>query len=116
LTPAARAEPWYVFQTMFHGSTAPGFLFASGFVAGLPRAPLSLRAGLRRARRLLLVLGVGYFLRLPYASPWETLAPASPAARAAPWAAGSCCSAWGSRSPPCSRGAWASGASRPPTR
>jgi len=44
LTPLARAEPLYVFQQMFHGSTAPGFLFASGFVAGLPRAPLSARA------------------------------------------------------------------------
>src|SRR6266545_3333797 len=76
LTPAARAEPWYVFQTMFHGSTAPGFLFASGFVAGLPRAPLSLKASLRRARRLLFVLGVGYFLHLPYVSLWKTLAAA----------------------------------------
>src|SRR5207245_2944834 len=83
LTPAARAEPWYVFQTMFHGSTAPGFLFASGFVAGLPRAPLSLKASLRRARRLLFVLGVGYFLHLPYASLWKTLAAASPAEKAA---------------------------------
>ena len=53
------------------------FLFASGFVAGLPRAPLSLRASLRRARRLLFVLGVGYFLHLPYASVWKTLAAAN---------------------------------------
>lgn len=83
LTPAARAQPWYVFQTMFHGSTAPGFLFASGFVAGLPRAPLSLRASLRRARRLLFVLGVGYFLHLPYVSLWKTLAMATPAEKAA---------------------------------
>jgi uncharacterized membrane protein len=73
LTPAARAEPWYVYQTIFHGSTAPGFLFASGFVAGLPRAPLSLRASWRRARRLLFVLGVGYALHLPYLSFWKTL-------------------------------------------
>ena len=83
LTPAARADPWYVFQTMFHGSTAPGFLFASGYVAGLPRAPLSLRATLRRARRLLFVLGVGYFLHMPYASLWKTLAAATPAEKAA---------------------------------
>jgi hypothetical protein len=69
---ADRAAPWYQFQVMFHGSTAPGFLFASGFVAGLPRAPLSLRASLRRARRLLFVLGVGYFLHLPYLSIWKT--------------------------------------------
>jgi len=73
LSPALRADPLYQFQTIFHGSTAPGFLFASGFVAGLPRAPLSLRASLRRARRLLFVLGVGYFLHLPYFSLWKTL-------------------------------------------
>ena len=78
---ADRAAPWYQFQVMFHGSTAPGFLFASGFVAGLPRAPLSLRASLRRARRLLFVLGVGYFLHLPYLSLWKT-AHASPAQKA----------------------------------
>jgi uncharacterized membrane protein len=74
LTPAARAAHWYVFQTIFHGSTAPGFLFASGLVAGLPRAPLSLRASWRRARRLLFVLGVGYALHLPYLSFWKTRA------------------------------------------
>ncbi len=78
LTAAALAQPWYVFQQMFHGSTAPGFLFASGFVAGLPRAPLSLRASLRRARRLLFVLGVGYFLHLPYFSLWKTVGGGEP--------------------------------------
>jgi hypothetical protein len=82
LTAAAQADPWYVFQRMFHGSTAPGFLFASGFVAGLPRAPLSLRASIRRGRRLLFVLGVGYCIHLPYASFWKTLG-ASAAERSA---------------------------------
>jgi fucose 4-O-acetylase-like acetyltransferase len=72
LSAAHRALPMYQFEVMFHGSTAPGFLFASGFVAGLPRAPLSVRAMLRRARRLLFVLGVGYFLHLPYLSLWKT--------------------------------------------
>ena len=82
LTRAALADPWYVWQQVLHGSTAPGFLFASGFVAGLPRAPLSLRAGLRRARRLLFVLGVGYYLHLPYFSLWKTLGAATGAERA----------------------------------
>ena len=82
LTRAALAEPWYVWQQMLHGSTAPGFLFASGFVAGLPRAPLSLHAGLRRARRLLFVLGVGYYLHLPYFSLWKTLGASTGAERA----------------------------------
>lgn len=81
LSPAVREAPFYVFQQMFHGSTAPGFLFASGFVAGLPRAPLSLRAGLRRARRLAFVFGIGYFLHLPYFSLWKTVNEASPRQR-----------------------------------
>lgn len=79
---AARAEPLYVWQQMFHGSTAPGFLFASGFVAGLPRAPLAWKALRRRARRLLFVLAVGYALRLPYLSLWKILVEGSPAERA----------------------------------
>jgi len=77
VAPIARALPLYQFEVMFHGSTAPGFLFASGFVAGLPRAPLSVRASLRRARRLLFVLGTGYFLHLPYLSLWKILARAT---------------------------------------
>ena len=82
LSGAAR-ELWpYRWQLVFHGSTAPGFLFASGFVAGLPRAPLSLKASLRRARRLLFVWGVGYALHLPYLSLAKTVA-ASPAERTA---------------------------------
>jgi hypothetical protein len=73
LAPGIRASHWYQFQVMFHGSTAPGFLFASGFVAGLPRAPLSIGASLRRGRSLLFVLGIGYALHLPYASLWKCL-------------------------------------------
>jgi uncharacterized membrane protein len=85
LRPDVRESGLYQFQTLFHGSTAPGFLFASGFVAGLPRAPLSARAALRRARRLLFVLGVGYLLHLPYFSLLKTLQ-ASPAEKAALYA------------------------------
>jgi acyltransferase len=76
LSEATRAHDLYRFQAMFHGSTAPGFLFASGFVAGLPRSPLSLSASVRRGRRLLFVLGAGYALHLPYFSIWKTLASA----------------------------------------
>jgi acyltransferase-like protein len=83
LAPEELARPLYVWQQMLHGSTAPGFLFASGFVVGLPRAPLSLRAGMRRARRLLFVLAVGYYLHLPYLSLWKTLGASSAAERAA---------------------------------
>ncbi|HET8645115.1 MAG TPA: heparan-alpha-glucosaminide N-acetyltransferase domain-containing protein [Vicinamibacteria bacterium] len=72
-----RADDLYRFQQIFHGSTAPGFLFASGFVAGLPRSPLSFKASFRRARRLLFVLGLGYALNLPYLSLWKTMNSAS---------------------------------------
>jgi len=65
LRPEIRAQAFYQFQTMFHGSTAPGFLFASGFVAGLPRAPLSARAAVRRGLRLGFILATGYVLHLP---------------------------------------------------
>jgi hypothetical protein len=82
VVPASRADPLYLLQAVLHGSTAPGFLFASGFVAGLPRAPLSLTASLRRAKRLLFVLGVGYAIHLPYFSVWKTLS-ATPAEKAA---------------------------------
>ena len=82
LSPAAKAGVLYQLQLVIHGSTAPGFLFASGFVAGLPRAPLSVRASVRRARRLLFLLGVGYALHLPYLSLWKTLLQATPADKA----------------------------------
>jgi uncharacterized membrane protein len=83
LRPELVLSPLYQFQLVFHGSTAPGFLFASGFVAGLPRAPLSLKASLRRARRLLFVLAVGYVLHLPYLSFWKTVLQSTPAEKAA---------------------------------
>jgi uncharacterized membrane protein len=83
VSPAAKAQALYQLQLLFHGSTAPGFLFASGFVAGLPRAPLSLSASLRRARRLLFILGVGYALHLPYLSVWKTALETTPAQKAA---------------------------------
>jgi peptidoglycan/LPS O-acetylase OafA/YrhL len=86
LSPEARTNALYQFQVIFHGSTAPGFLFASGFVAGLPRTPLSLTASGRRARRLLFVLGTGYALHLPYFSFWKTLHQSTPAERAALYA------------------------------
>ncbi|HVR71789.1 MAG TPA: heparan-alpha-glucosaminide N-acetyltransferase domain-containing protein [Vicinamibacteria bacterium] len=87
LQPLLRQTPAYEFQLLFHGSTAPGFLFASGFVAGFPRSPLSVRATVRRARRLLFVLGVGYMLHLPYLSFWKTMLEATPAEKAALFAA-----------------------------
>jgi hypothetical protein len=81
--PSSRADPLYLLQAVVHGSTAPGFLFASGFVAGLPRAPLSFTATVRRAKRLLFVLGVGYAIHLPYFSVWKIALQATPAEKAA---------------------------------
>jgi hypothetical protein len=95
-----RADDLYRLQQIFHGSTAPGFLFASGFVAGLPRSPLSVRASVRRARRLLFVLGVGYALHLPYFSLWKTLLQSTRAERSLLFA----CDALGPGHPPPSVG------------
>jgi fucose 4-O-acetylase-like acetyltransferase len=81
--PSSRDDPLYLLQAVIHGSTAPGFLFASGFVAGLPRAPLSWTATLRRAKRLLFVLAVGYAIHLPYFSVWKIALQATPAEKAA---------------------------------
>jgi len=86
LSPESRANVLYQFQVTFHGSTAPGFLFASGFVVGLPRAPLALAASLRRARRMLFVLGVAYALHLPYFSLSKTDLAATVQERAALYA------------------------------
>jgi len=86
LSPEAQADPVYQFQVAFHGSTAPGFLFASGFVAGLPFRSLDRSTALRRGRRLLFVLGVGYFLHLPLFSLWKILNEASQAQLAALYA------------------------------
>ena len=80
---STKAQALYQLQLIFHGTTAPGFLFASGFVAGLPRAPLSAAASLRRARRLFFILGVGYALHLPYFSIWKSALEATPAQKAA---------------------------------
>jgi fucose 4-O-acetylase-like acetyltransferase len=82
-----RASSAYQAQHVFHGSTAPGFLFASGFVAGLPRAPLSTRAAWRRAKRLIFVWGVGYALHLPFFSVWKSLLESGPAQQRALFAA-----------------------------
>ena len=48
----------------------------------MPRAPLSFKASLRRARRLLFVLGVGYALHLPYLSIWKIVGQATAAEKA----------------------------------
>lgn len=79
LTPVHRSDPGYQLQLILHGSTAPGFLFASGFVAALPRRPLSAHAAWRRARRLGFVFLTGYALQLPFFSLWKTLNEATPA-------------------------------------
>ena len=83
VSPVSRADPLYLLQATLHGSTAPGFLFASGFVAGLVRAPLSWTATVRRARRLLFVLAVGYAIHLPYFSIWKIALQATRAEKAA---------------------------------
>ena len=67
-TEAVRRSQPYQLQLLFHGLTAPGFLFASGFVAGLPRAPLAPRAALAARAPAPLRARGGLRLHLPYFS------------------------------------------------
>jgi len=80
LLPSVRQEPWFRFHELFHGFVAPGFLFVAGFAAFLSfhnkrqnylRLDLSF---IRRLRRILFVIAVGYWIHLPFFSLRKTLA------------------------------------------
>ncbi len=80
LLPAVRQEPWFRFHELFHGFVAPGFLFVAGFAAFLSfhnKRQNYLRLDLsfvRRLRRILFVIAVGYWIHLPFFSLRKTLA------------------------------------------
>lgn len=80
LLPAIRLEPWFKLHEVLHGFVAPGFLFAAGFSAFLSfhnkrehyrRVDA---AFLKRLRRILFVIAVGYWIHLPFFSLAKTLA------------------------------------------
>lgn len=80
LLPAIRQQPWFKLHEVLHGAVAPGFLFAAGFSAFLSfhnKREHYLRvdaAFLKRLRRILFVIAVGYWIHLPFFSLTKTLA------------------------------------------
>lgn len=85
LTPAIRAMPFFTFHEIFHGITAPGFLFGAGFTFAIAaqrrwkQAVSFSRGFFRRSWRALLLILIGYALHIPFLSLKKTIATATSA-------------------------------------
>lgn len=85
LSPALRNSSWFTYHELFHGITAPGFLFGAGFafaISSQRRWETAVQWGrplLRRLWRLLMLIGIGYALHLPFLSLAKTFSTATPA-------------------------------------
>lgn len=83
LLPEIKATEWFTIHEMFHGITAPGFLFGSGFalaIATQRKWDQAVRFGkpfLRRVWRAVLLILIGYTLHVPYLSLQKTLTAAT---------------------------------------
>jgi hypothetical protein len=83
LTPDLKATQFFAFHEVFHGVTAPGFLFGAGFtfaIATQRRWEESItfsRGFFRRMGRALLLILIGYALHIPFLSLQKTLATAT---------------------------------------
>jgi hypothetical protein len=83
LTPDIKATQFFAFHEVFHGVTAPGFLFGAGFtfaIATQRRWEESIRLShgfFRRTWRAVLLVFVGYALHFPFLSLQKTIATAS---------------------------------------
>jgi len=79
LLPAIRQLPWYKVHEVFHGFVAPGFLFAAGFAAFLSfhnkrQNYIRLDSSfVKRLRRILFVIAIGYWIHLPFFSLGKTV-------------------------------------------
>jgi len=84
LQPAFQATPAFELHEIFHGITAPGFLFGAGFTFAIATQrkwdELSTwSAGLlRRLWRMVLLVAIGYLLHIPYFSLRKTIAESTP--------------------------------------
>lgn len=84
LQPAVQATPAFELHEIFHGITAPGFLFGAGFTFAIATQrkwdELSTwSAGLlRRLWRMVLLVATGYLLHIPYFSLRKTIAESTP--------------------------------------
>ena len=85
LNPALQATTAFSYHEIFHGITAPGFLFGSGFtfaIATTRKWQYAVRMGkpfLRRVLRAITLILIGYALHFPYLSISKTLEEATPA-------------------------------------
>jgi uncharacterized membrane protein len=74
-----RQTSWFRFHEVLHGIVAPGFLFAAGFAAFLSynnKTEQYLRLGkafFSRLKRILFIIGLGYWIHLPFFSLRKTL-------------------------------------------
>jgi uncharacterized membrane protein len=79
LLPSIRQAHWYLVHEALHGLVAPGFLFSAGFAAFLSfhnkrQNYIHMdRAFLKRLRRILFVIVIGYWIHLPFFSLGKTL-------------------------------------------
>jgi uncharacterized membrane protein len=79
MQPALQATKAFELHEIFHGITAPGFLFSSGFtfaIATLRKGDVLIRWSAelwRRLGRLIVLIAVGYLMHIPYFSLRKTL-------------------------------------------
>ena len=83
LTPDLKATQFFAFHEVFHGVTAPGFLFGAGFTFAIAtqrrwEESRTFSPGFfRRIWRAVLLVLIGYALHIPFLSLQKTLATAS---------------------------------------
>ncbi len=94
LSAGARTGGLFTIHEILHGITGPGFFFGAGFaftISTQRRWDQVTHAGLpflRRIRRALLLIGLGYAMHVPFLSLTKTIAAASADQLAAFWAFG----------------------------
>jgi len=83
LTPELKSTPFFTFHEIFHGVTAPGFLFGAGFTFAIAtqrrweESVVFSRGFFRRLWRAIVLVLLGYALHMPFLSLHKTLATAS---------------------------------------
>ena len=84
LTPELRAAKLFAFHEVFHGITAPGFLFSAGFAFAIAAQrrwaeAITININLfKRTWRAVMLILIGYALHLPYLSLGKTIREATP--------------------------------------
>lgn len=80
----AQRAPWFILHELVHGITGPGFLFGAGFAFAIAtqrrweKLIAWTPALLQRIWRVVLIVGIGYALHIPYFSLRKTLEQSTP--------------------------------------